>query len=70
MSAHFSSVVANFRIMEIDVDTVPWYNDLVTVKPHIDQGHLYLSDGPGWGTEVNEEAVLAHPPKVNQWKFS
>jgi L-alanine-DL-glutamate epimerase-like enolase superfamily enzyme len=63
MSAHFCAVVPNLRIMEIDPDTVPWYDDLVTGKPDIREGHLYLPTGPGWGTEVNEEAVRAHPPR-------
>jgi L-alanine-DL-glutamate epimerase-like enolase superfamily enzyme len=62
-SAHFCAAVPNFRIMEIDVDDVPWKDDLVTVAPRIEDGHLLLPTGPGWGTEVNEEAVRAHPPK-------
>ncbi len=70
MSAHFCSVAPNVRIMEIDPDTVPWYDDLVTVRPRIVEGYLHLPSGPGWGTEVNEEAVRAHPPRVKQWKFS
>jgi L-alanine-DL-glutamate epimerase-like enolase superfamily enzyme len=61
MSAHFAASVPNLRIMEIDLDFVPWYYDLVTVSPIIEQGHLRLPSGPGWGTEVNEEAVRAHP---------
>ncbi len=28
----------------------------------IKDGYLYVPTGPGWGTEVNEEAVRAHPP--------
>jgi len=63
MNAHFCAVAANFRIMEIDPDVVPWYDDLVTVKPQIENGYLLLPTGPGWGTEVNEEAVRAHPGK-------
>jgi L-alanine-DL-glutamate epimerase-like enolase superfamily enzyme len=63
MSAHFSAVVPNFRIMEIDVDTVPWYQDLVTVKPAVRDGHLELPAGPGWGTEIDEATVRAHPPR-------
>jgi len=63
MNAHFCAVVPNLRIMEIDVDTVPWYDDLVTVKPEVKDGHLLLPTGPGWGTAVNEEAVRAHSPK-------
>jgi galactonate dehydratase len=64
MSAHFCAVVPNFRIMEIDPDRVPWYDDLVTVTPRIEDGHLLLPDRPGWGTEVNEDAVRAHPPRA------
>jgi L-alanine-DL-glutamate epimerase-like enolase superfamily enzyme len=62
MNAHFCAVVPNLRIMEIDPDTVPWHDDLVTVKPRIEGGQLFVPSGPGWGTEVNEEAVRAHPP--------
>jgi L-alanine-DL-glutamate epimerase-like enolase superfamily enzyme len=64
MNAHWSAVVPNLRIMETDPDMVPWQDDLVTVKPRIENGHLLLPTGPGWGTEVNEEAVRAHPPKT------
>ena len=63
MSAHFCAVVPNFRIMEIDLDRVPWYDDLVTITPTVENGYLLLPDGPGWGTEINEEAVRAHPPR-------
>ena len=64
MNAHWSAVVPNLRIMETDPDMVPWQDDLVTVTPQIKDGQLLLPTGPGWGTEVNEEAVRAHPPKT------
>jgi L-alanine-DL-glutamate epimerase-like enolase superfamily enzyme len=64
MNAHWSAVVPNLRIMETDPDMVPWQDELVTVKPRIEQGHLLLPTGPGWGTEVNEEAVRAHPARI------
>jgi L-alanine-DL-glutamate epimerase-like enolase superfamily enzyme len=63
MNAHFCAVVPNLRIMEIDPDVVPWYDELVTTVPKIENGHLVLPNGPGWGTEVNEAAVKAHPPR-------
>jgi L-alanine-DL-glutamate epimerase-like enolase superfamily enzyme len=50
--------------MEIDIDDVPWKDDLVTQVPRIDNGELLLPSGPGWGTELNEEAIRAHPPKT------
>ena len=62
MSAHFCASVPNFRIMEIDIDDVPWKDDLVTVPPTIEGGHLILPTGPGWGADINEKAVRAHPP--------
>ncbi len=64
MNAHFSAVAPNLRIMEIDPDTVSWYDELVTVKPTIRDGFLHLPTGPGWGTEVDEAAVRAHPPRT------
>ncbi len=63
MSAHLAAVVPNLRIMEIDPDVVPWQHDLFTVTPVIKDGQMTLPTGPGWGTEVNEAAVRAHPPK-------
>jgi galactonate dehydratase len=63
MSMHLCASVPNVRIMEIDVDQAPWVDDLVTVKPDIRDGYLCLPTGPGWGTEVNEEVVRAHPAK-------
>jgi L-alanine-DL-glutamate epimerase-like enolase superfamily enzyme len=48
--------------MEIDPETVPWQDELVTRPPRIEAGHLLLPTGPGWGTEVDEAAVRAHPP--------
>ena len=63
MSAHFSAIVPHLEIMESDIDRVPWIDDIVTVKPKIENGSLKLPTGPGWGTEILEEVVLAHPPK-------
>ena len=64
MSAHFCAAIPNFRIMEIDIDDVPWKDDLVTVPPIVKDGCLTVPDGPGWGTELNEEAIAAHPPAI------
>lgn len=61
MAAHFCALVPNLRIMEIDVDDVPWRDDLVTVPPTIENGRFALPTGPGWGTDVDEDAVRAHP---------
>ena len=51
----------NVRIMEIDIDDVPWKADLVTRVPVIADGHIALSTAPGWGADINEEVLRAHP---------
>ena len=63
VSAHFCAVVPNFRVMEIDIDSVSWRDELFVNAPVIENGELLLPEGPGWGVEVNEAAVRAHPPK-------
>jgi galactonate dehydratase len=63
MNAHFAAAVPNLRIMETDIDRVPWDDELVTRPPLYEDGHLVLDDAPGWGTEPVVEALLAHPPK-------
>jgi galactonate dehydratase len=63
MSAHFSAAVPNFRIMEYEVDDAPWRGEFVTHPPVVDGGQLLVPTGPGWGADVNEEAVRARPPR-------
>jgi L-alanine-DL-glutamate epimerase-like enolase superfamily enzyme len=63
MNAHFAAAVPNLRIMETDVDRIAWDHELFTDVPEIADGHLVMPDRPGWGTEPNEEAIRAHPPK-------
>ena len=42
---------------------MPWNDDLVTHPPEVADGVLTVPTRPGWGCDVNEEAVRAHPPK-------
>ena len=63
MSAHLCVTVPNFRIMEIDIDDVPWKDEILTRIPEIKDGQLKLPSGPGWGADLNEEVIRAHPPK-------
>ena len=63
VSAHFCAVVPNFRVLEVDIDSVAWRDELFLNAPVIENGELVLPSGPGWGVEVNEAAVRARPPK-------
>ena len=61
MNAHFAVAVPNLR--EIDIDRLPWDEEVFTAMPQFDNGHLLVPTTPGWGTEPNEEAIRAHPRK-------
>lgn len=60
ISAHFAASVPHLHVMEIDIDAVPWLDDLVDVPPVIENGELVVPDRPGWGVEVDEDALRAH----------
>lgn len=63
ISAHFCAAIPNFRVMEIDIDSVAWRDEFVHAPPVIENGEFVLPDAPGWGIEVNEAAVRARPPR-------
>ncbi|MBW8268565.1 mandelate racemase/muconate lactonizing enzyme family protein [Caldovatus aquaticus] len=62
ISAHFCAAIPNFRVMEIDVDSVAWRDELVLAPPVIENGELVLPAAPGWGVEPDEAAIRARPP--------
>lgn len=59
-SAHLCAVAPNVRIMEIDVDDVPWKDALVTHPPVIENGELLIPTRPGWGADLNEDVAREH----------
>ncbi|MDX2203036.1 MAG: mandelate racemase/muconate lactonizing enzyme family protein [Hyphomicrobiaceae bacterium] len=63
MNAHFCAAVPNLRIMETDIDRLAWDHELFTHVPAFEDGHLIVPDRPGWGTEPNEAAIRARPPR-------
>ncbi len=63
MNAHFAAAVPNLRIMETDIDRLEWDAELFTHVPEFVDGHLVMPTRPGWGTEPNEAAIRARPPK-------
>ena len=67
MSAHFCAAIPNFRVMEIDIDDVPWKDAVVSTVPVVEAGELLLPTGAGWGAEVNEDVLRAHPPARRAW---
>jgi len=60
MSAHLCASVPNVKIMETDVDSVPWRDDIITELPDIKDGYLNLPKKPGIGAELNEKEIAKH----------
>lgn len=63
ISAHFAATIPNLRIMEFDVDDIPWKSDFLTGELVVENGDLLLPTGPGWGFDVDEKGLAAHPVK-------
>jgi len=61
ISAQWCAAIPNVRILEVDVDDVPWREELTTARPDISDGALTIPAGPGWGADVNEDVLRAHP---------
>ena len=61
IAAQWCAATTNVRILEVDVDDVPWKDELVTAVPQIENGQLAIPAGPGWGVELNEDVLRAHP---------
>jgi L-alanine-DL-glutamate epimerase-like enolase superfamily enzyme len=61
VSAALCATLPNVRIMEIDIDDVPWKDELTTTVPDIKDGYMTVPSGLGWGIDLNEEVARAHP---------
>jgi L-alanine-DL-glutamate epimerase-like enolase superfamily enzyme len=61
ISAHICATVHNFMVMEFDRDDAPWRDDILTEPLKIENGHLVLSDGPGFGADLDEAEIAKHP---------
>jgi L-alanine-DL-glutamate epimerase-like enolase superfamily enzyme len=61
ISAHFCAAIPNLRLLEVDVDDVPWKDELVTSIPEIKDGYMTVPRTPGWGADLNEAVLRAHP---------
>jgi L-alanine-DL-glutamate epimerase-like enolase superfamily enzyme len=60
ISAQWCAAIPNVRILEVDVDDVPWREELTSV-PKLRDGVLTIPAGPGWGADVDEDVLREHP---------
>ncbi len=46
--------------MEIDIDDVPWKDQIVDEVPEIKDGKIFLNNKPGWGVNLREKEIEKH----------
>ncbi len=62
IGVHLCANIPNFLILETFEDyDVPWRQELAAGAPRVVNGFYELPAGPGWGIEINEEVIRAHP---------
>lgn len=61
ISAQWCAAIPNARILEVDVDDVPWKDEVTTAVPALAGGMVEISTAPGWGADVVEDVLTAHP---------
>ena len=69
IGASLCAVLPNVRILECEGEDVKHKDALVTKAPEIIDGYMTIPTGPGWGTEIVEEEILAHPWVDKTWGF-
>jgi len=68
ISAAFCACIPNLRIMEMEWDDAPWIDSFYTAVPTVLDGHMLLDERPGWGCDIDEAAVRAHPPRAAAYR--
>ena len=54
------ATLPNVKIMEVDIDDVPWKDDLTGGPMPYKNGALPVSTKPGWGVDLDEKAAKKH----------
>ncbi len=61
-SVHLCANIPNFMILETFEDyDVAWRKDLTPGAPCVQGGYYELPTGPGWGVNIDEAVLAAHP---------
>ena len=63
-NVHCAASIDNFIALEMHSVDNPWWNDLVNLVgqegPMIKDGYINLTNAPGLGIDINEEAMKEH----------
>jgi galactonate dehydratase len=63
INVHFALSISNFLILEFQNDNIPGRRELLTGVLEVKDGYIAPPQKPGWGVDLNEEFINAHPYK-------
>lgn len=72
-NVHLDLTTVNFGIQEwCGMETDPRVQEVFTGMAEVKSGFAYANDKPGWGVDINEEAVKKYPTCADQprWLLS
>ncbi|MBT3270074.1 galactonate dehydratase [Candidatus Poribacteria bacterium] len=61
-SLHLDMSIPNSYLQEVFVNWLPVYDEVLTNPLVIEDGQCRPPDGPGWGTDIDEDALAQYPP--------
>jgi galactonate dehydratase len=61
---HYALSISNFAVLEFQNDFVPGRKELISEIAEVRNGYIEAPNKPGWGVELNEEFIRAHPYKA------
>jgi len=64
VNVHLAACIPNFLILEYNPDDRPPRSDFLLEPLVVENGYITLPDKPGWGVELNEEALGKYPYKT------
>jgi galactonate dehydratase len=61
-AAHLCAALSNFTVLEYHALDLDYFEELATYAPGtvVTDGHVLLTEAPGFGIDVNEDALRAH----------
>jgi galactonate dehydratase len=63
VNVHFAASTPNFFILEYHPDDEGVRKDVLKEPLMVKDGYIPLPTKPGWGVELNEEALRKYPPR-------
>ncbi len=61
-SLHLDMAINNCHMQELFLNSLPYYQEVLTKPLVIEDGYGTPPAGPGWGTDLDDEILAQHPP--------